>query len=262
MIDLLSFNGLQALRSFITCDTLFAFDLDGTLAPIVANPAAVEIPETIRTEMEKLTRLAVTAIITGRSRADALSRLGFEPRYLVGNHGVEGLPGQQYDLMELQRLVHGWEEQLTSLLPPFIRSVTQCEHKGSSLSLHYRHAPDPHVVYAALCDATDQLIPAPRQVGGKSVINLIPQGIPHKGDALLQLMEHSGCHKAFFLGDDETDEDVFRLNNSRIFSACVGAERLTAARYYLEKQQDTERLLRELSARLEFHEDTSERCIQ
>jgi len=49
------------------------------------------------------------------------------------------------------------------------------------------------------------------------VENLIPRGAPHKGDALLHLLDFSGCGRALFAGDDETDEDVFRLDDPRIF---------------------------------------------
>ena len=37
--------GRAALSTFVDASTLFAFDLDGTLAPIVPDPAAIIIPE-------------------------------------------------------------------------------------------------------------------------------------------------------------------------------------------------------------------------
>lgn len=247
MIDLLSRQGLRDLQQFLTSDTLFAFDLDGTLAPIVADPAAVEIPEEIRREMEQLTGLATTAIITGRSRGDALSRLGFKPRFLVGNHGAEGLPGKEDKAGELAALILDWKTQLDDLLVPEISAATFFELKNSSLSLHYRHADHPQMVHAALLEAIKQLEPPPRRIGGKFVENLIPHGMPDKGEALLQLMQHTGCSRAFFLGDDETDEDVFKHDLPQIFSACVGRDRPTAARYVVEHQVQTAQLIQELS---------------
>lgn len=243
MIELLGTDGLASLQNFITPATLFAFDLDGTLAPIVDDPSAVKIPATIRKELEQLSARAVTAIITGRSQSDALPRLGFKPHYLVGNHGAEGLPGSQGEQQQLRTVVKDWEQQLAVLLPPQIRSATLLERKEYSLSLHYRHAPDPVATHTALLSAISRLDPAPRRIGGKCVENLIPRGTPHKGDALVRLINHAGCPSAFFLGDDETDEDVFRLEDPRIFSACVGTERATAARYYLKNIAETERLL-------------------
>jgi trehalose 6-phosphate phosphatase len=92
-----------------------------------------------------------------------------------------------------------------------------------------------------------RLEPPPRRIGGKFVENLIPHGMPDKGEALLHLMRHTGCSRAFFLGDDETDEDVFKLDLPQIFSACVGRDRTTAARYVVEQQVQTAQLIQELS---------------
>ena len=246
MIRLLSDIGLADLRSFVSTDTLFAFDLDGTLAPIVAEPSAILVPGDVQELMKRLSALAVTAVITGRARKDALAYLGFEPRYLVGNHGAEGLPGRVGEDRELFGMVEGWEQQLSLLLNPEVRQATFFESKGSTLSLHYRHAADPQAVHAALLAAISRLEPAPRRIGGKFVENLIPRGAPHKGDALLFLLDCSGCGTALFAGDDETDEDLFRLDDPRIFPVCVGLERPTAARYALEGQQEMALLLREL----------------
>jgi len=64
-------------------------------------------------------------------------------------------------------------------------------------------------------------------------------------------LDFSGCGRALFAGDDETDEDLFRLDDPRIFSVCVGLDRPTAARYALEGQQEMALLLRELVTILE-----------
>ncbi len=245
MISLLTPEGLEALLPVVTPNTLFAFDLDGTLAPIVDDPQAVIVPETIRTSMIQLAARVPTAVITGRARGDALSRLGFTPRYLIGNHGNEGLPNKAAGITE-EQLIKSWYRQLQALLPPPTRDEILFEDKGSSLALHYRHASDTSTVHAALLTAIAQLKPQPRRIGGVFVENLIPPWAPHKGDALLYLMDNAKSERAFFLGDDETDEDIFRLNDARIFSVCVGTGRPTAARYYLKNQSETANLLQML----------------
>lgn len=246
MIRLLSDAGMADLRSFVTTDTLFAFDLDGTLAPIVAEPSEIRVPEDLLNMIKQLSSLAVTAVITGRSRNDALTHIGFQPQFLVGNHGAEGLPGLATEDSRLFQMVEGWEKQLLSLLDPETVASILFESKGSTLSLHYRHASDPVAVHGTLLSAIARLVPAPRHIGGKFVENLIPQGAPHKGDALLHLLNCSGCSRALFIGDDETDEDVFRIGDSRIFSICVGLDRPTVAAYALERQQEMGQLLQEL----------------
>lgn len=236
MIDLLSPEGREALQKTVTSATLLAFDLDGTLAPIVDDPTKVALSPAIRQQMQQLSSLAPTAIITGRSCGDARQRLGFEPRYLVGNHGLEGLPDSPGVTQELSGIIEGWCQQLEKLLAPELLQMLYLEKKSGSLSLHYRQVPDPQAAHILLLMAIQQLEPGPRLVGGKFVENLIPDGLPHKGDALLRLMTHAGSPAALFLGDDETDEDVFRLDDPRILSVSVGQERVTAARYVVYDQ--------------------------
>ena len=246
MIYLFSAAGRAALHAFVTQTTLYAFDLDGTLAPIVDDPAGITIPAKVRRSLKQLDGLAPVAVITGRSRADALAHLGFTPRYLVGNHGAEGLPGQEGQDGSRHEQVAAWEQQLTELLPPEIRSSILFEYKGESLSMHYRHAACPDDVHAAMLAAIDLLVPPPRRVGGKFVENLIPQGAPHKGDALLCIMKHLECRRAVFVGDDETDEDVFRLADDSIFGIRIGKDSGSAAGSYLLSQREIVPLLDEL----------------
>lgn len=246
MIDILSPPGLAVLRSFVTPQTLCAFDLDGTLAPIIDDPAAVALPVAVQQAMQQLCSLVPVAIITGRGCDDARPRLKFAPRYLVGNHGLEGLPDRTVNLAELRALIDYWNRELHRLLPASILPELLVEAKAGSLSLHYRHAADPVAAHRLLLDAIGQLQPQPRYVGGKYVENLIPQGAPDKGTALLRLMEHSGSRQALFVGDDVTDEDVFELDNPRILSVCVGTERPTAARYALQDQTAIAQLLRQV----------------
>jgi len=62
-------------------------------------------------------------------------------------------------------------------------------------------------------------------------------------------MNQAGCPKGFFVGDDETDEDVFRLDHESIFTVRVGGKTGSLARFcfYLRNQQEIARLLREIS---------------
>ncbi len=241
MIDLLSPHGLSALRKFITPKTVFAFDLDGTLAPIIDKPSAVKVPEEICNTMQSLSNIAVTAVITGRSRIDAEKRLCFKPHFLIGNHGSEGLPG--VIKQDFLTTVKNWEKQLKSLLKPEYSAKLFFEQKGNSLSIHYRNTDNPTKIHNAILEAISFLNPEPHRIGGKFVENLIPEGLPNKGDALLRIIEYSGCNQAFFLGDDETDEDVFKLQNPGILSGCIGLDRKTAAKYFLRSQAKTAELL-------------------
>jgi trehalose 6-phosphate phosphatase len=243
--NLLDDAGLTELRSFVDAGTLLAFDLDGTLAPIVADPSAIVIPGHIRESVTRLCAMATVVILTGRGREDALSFLGFEPRMVVGNHGAEGLPGWEEREREFRELCAGWKQQLHLCLAGTSKGIV-LEDKRLSLSLHYRNAAGRGEAFTTIMEAIGTLVPAPERISGKFVENVVPQGAPRKGRALLDIMRYFGTGRALFVGDDATDEDVFRLRYERIFGVRVGASSSTAAEYYLNDQQEIGCLLREI----------------
>lgn len=243
-------TALSNLADFIDRATLFAFDLDGTLVPIVSYPAAIGIQDTVRKAFADLNEQASVAVITGRSRSDALMHLGITPRYLIGNHGVEGLPGWASRENDFIRTAQEWQNQLDILLPLEDSAGIEIENKGATLSIHYRHAVNIHAALASILLATEQLLPQPRRISGKFVENLLPEGAPDKGVALCLLMQQEGFTKGFFAGDDETDEHVFRLDHENIFTVRVGKSAGSQATFYLRGQHEVARLLREIKKTL------------
>jgi trehalose 6-phosphate phosphatase len=86
-------------------------------------------------------------------------------------------------------------------------------------------------------------------IGGKLVVNVLPPGAPHKGVALERERHRLGCDTALFVGDDETDEDVFALDRpGRLVTVRVGRARATQASYCLRGQAEIDRLLGRLIA--------------
>ena len=246
MLYLFSDAGRAALRGFVDRTALFAFDLDGTLAPIVADPSRIKLSQEVRRGLIRLSRMASVAIITGRARADARAHLGFNPPFLVGNHGAEGLSGGDHREHDFVRLCHAWEDQLHELLPNGRNSGIVVENKGATLSIHYRNAPDRDMARRKIIGAVHRLAPLPRLGSGKFVENLVPQDAPNKGEALDLIMQHSGCPRALFVGDDETDEDVFRLRNGNIFGIRVGMNSESAAGNFIREQKEILPLLDEI----------------
>lgn len=229
-----SSGGLAALASYVAPDTLFAFDLDGTLAPIVEDYSAAQVAEPIRTTLERLVKLAKVAVITGRSRKDALTILGFEPHLLVGNHGSEWPPPRGNRNWQQIQLCLKWQEQLNYKLS-FVHGI-EIEFKGESVSIHYRKADDQGSALARINAVIETLEPFPRRIGGKYVVNLLPMEAFTKGDALVATLDMFELKRAIFVGDDVTDEEVFLLQNVDVFGIHIGNGDRTAAPYYLKKQ--------------------------
>jgi len=248
-------NAISKMRDFIGRDTLFAFDLDGTLAPIVPKPGLIGIPDPIRRELALLNEQASVAVITGRSREDARQHLGLSPRYLIGNHGAEGLPGWEDREEVFSVIADQWESQLNELLPVEKRNGIMLENKGVTLSIHYRHVCNIKYTHKMILEAIRQLNPPPRRIGGQFIENLLPAGAPDKGIAIKMLMEKSGCHKGFFAGDDETDEDVFRLNDQRIFTVRIGVNSFSDALFYLHNQNEILKLISEINKVLKIRKN-------
>ncbi|SEQ97508.1 trehalose 6-phosphatase [Solimonas aquatica] len=246
MIPILSPGGRAALAEFLRPNTLLAFDYDGTLAPIVDDPAQAQLRPRTQRLLQALARRRPTAVLSGRARADVLRLLAGIPLLeVVGNHGAEayGLPPRLVTLR-----VEQWRQQLQARLQEF--PGVQIEDKRLSLSLHYRHCDDAAAVEQQLRSLCREL-PGVRLLGGKSVLNLLPVDAPCKGQGLRQVLERLGCPRAVFVGDDETDESVFRWRDpQRLLGVRVGRCERTAAEYLLESQADIDELLELLRAPL------------
>lgn len=242
--------GLAALAKFITLDTLFAFDLDGTLAPIVDDYTTAQVPEPVRVTLKRLASLAKVAVITGRSRKDALEILGFEPQLLVGNHGAEWPRDSNSRNVQFVQWCISWRERLTEMLGA-VQGV-EVEFKGESISLHYRRAIDQESAVSHIDTAIKKLSPGPRRIGGKYVVNLMPMEALTKGEALLAAMDRFRLERAMFFGDDVTDEEVFQLKRVDLFGVHIGKDVHTAATYYLDSQSDILGLLNCIVGIIEF----------
>jgi trehalose 6-phosphate phosphatase len=235
--DILGRRCRPLLRELAARRTLLAFDFDGTLAPIVASRHHARLsPTTVRLLLAVASRWPC-AVISGRSRADVDSRLG-GARLLavVGNHGAEAqppLPGAA----RWRRRVRAWRRRLEAELGG-VRGI-DVEDKGLSLAVHVRGVAARPAAERALLG-----LPGARIVGGKRVLNAVVREAPDKGEALARLVGRGGYERVLFVGDDDTDEDVFRRPAGvPLVGVAVGRLRRTEAAYYLRRQGDVARLL-------------------
>ena len=241
MENILSPSNREVLAQIAWSNVLLAFDFDGTLAPIVVDRETATIPAPIRTLLEELSLRYPCAIISGRSRDDVLKRVrGIQVWSVVGNHGLEPSEGAPGAVAEVQR----WRRMLVRRLAgaPGI----SVEDKVYSLAIHYRRCRKKREVVKMIREAIRPLKDV-RVIRGKAVVNLIPPDAPHKGVALERLRAVLGCDTALYLGDDETDEDVFALDQpGRLLGIRVGRNARSAAGYYLKSQSEVAALLQVL----------------
>ena len=252
MTPLYSDAGRARLDAIVQPGVLCVFDFDGTLSPIVPVPGEAFLPVPVLARLQTLQRLARIGILTGRALADIAPRLNFTPDFLVGNHGLEGLPQSSQQIGQFQKLCRTWHADVRQALDsgPLSDPGVMVEDKMISLSVHYRHAQRHEPVATALRALFAGLTPAPRIIGGKYVFNLLPHAAGDKGTAFEQLMQRSGAPSAVYVGDDVTDEDVFRLQRPDLLSIRIGQSQHSSAEFFLRRHVDIVRLLDDLIQRL------------
>ncbi len=224
--------------------TLCAFDFDGTLSPIVDRPDQAVMGRRTRGLLGRLAALYPCVIVSGRSRADLLARLGgVQVARVIGNHGAETEATTRKPVRRMER----WKASL--LLDLGALPGVWVEDKGLSLAVHYRQSPQKTAARRRILAAALNLDQV-RVVGGKQVVNLVVNSAPDKGAALANERNRMRCDWALYVGDDENDEDAFALDGN-IVPVRIGRKQPSHARYYLRTQAEIDQLLELLvSARL------------
>jgi len=173
------------------------FDVDGTLAPIVPDPADARVPETTRAELRRLAgRYGLVACISGRTSEVARAIVGVPELTYVGEHGLELEPaaGEWSERIHVFGASAGWP----------------VEEKPFSAAFHYRTAADP----AAARQRLEEIEAAARAQGlrtrwGRLVLEVLPPVEASKRTAVSHLLEQHGLRRALYAGDDTTDLDAF-----------------------------------------------------
>jgi len=239
-------QGVAALHRLLHRPALLAFDFDGTLAPICKDPKDARTPASWHAHLTLINRHWPIAVISGRQMADLAPRVGFEPAFLVGNHGAEStmtnarIPSMG-SLDAARRL-------LASQRVPIDALGVEVEDKGMSLAVHYRRASRASVA-SAFVDRLLRCLPPDLSVSkGKAVFNITVSAAPDKGDALRSAMHASGVAHALFVGDDSNDEAAFAAASPGSVTVRIGTRFApTHARFALATQRQLGQLLRTLA---------------
>lgn len=241
MKHLLEKEGLRVLEGYCFSRPIFAFDYDGTLAEIVDNPIKAVMSEAVQSAFYSVARFAPVSVISGRKRSEIVNFLDKGADFVIGNHGLEGLQEGVSSLSGAASSCRAWMEQLASLQKIAGISI---EDKTYSLSIHYRKSSERIVARSTILDTASTLTPSPRIIMGKCVVNLVSPGAPHKGVALLEVMLKANCKSAIYFGDDDNDEDVFRLGEESLLTVRVGKSKDSAAMYYVNSQDEVAETLK------------------
>ena len=195
-----------------------ASDFDGTLAPIVSNPADARALPHAAEALVALANVARTSVVlvSGRALATLRELSAMPPTvHLVGSHGAELDTGfaNPIDTELLERIT----AELTAIAAG--RPGVAVEAKPASVALHVRNATAADG--AAALDAARAASESwdAEQTAGKAVLEFAVV-TTDKGAAVDALREQLGATAAVFFGDDVTDEKAFR----RMRKADVGVK--------------------------------------
>ncbi|WP_448379629.1 trehalose-phosphatase [Gloeomargarita sp.] len=207
-------------------------DYDGTLTPIVPDPAQAFLPASGEALLRQLCRhpLLRVAIVSGRSVLQLqgfLAALQGEALTLCGLHG-----GEIYVLQKGEFLRQPARAQIQEQLQPLRDAISTglqaaklldlgvlIEDKTYSVAVHYRQAAaavkQQVIELLHSLFAQDREMTAPfRLQPGKEVLEVLPRTFD-KGDCVAFLWDIWQVRQGCYIGDDLTDEAAFAAVNQR-----------------------------------------------
>lgn len=230
-------------------------DYDGTLAPIVTDPAKAVMSEVTRNCLGKLATIINVAIVSGRDRKDVEARVGFRNLIYAGSHGydISGPDNFTYQQPEGNDAVV-YLDQATKNLSEQLKSIPGAvvERKKYAIAVHYRNVEEKNVekVINAVDNELKKYIKL-KKGEGKKILELKPGADWHKGKAVLWLMETLNFTKdnfiPVFIGDDITDEDALKSIEKDGLGILVGSHgQETAATFRLDSIEEVNSFLKML----------------
>jgi trehalose 6-phosphate phosphatase len=191
-------------------------DVDGVLAPIVAQPDDAHMPETTRRPLiEVARRYGTVACVSGRRASDARRIVSLGSIAYLGNHGAEVLrPGAIAP--ELDRELQAWTRRIQSFMrdtygEELKRLRVRLEDKEAIAALHWRGVPDEEAAEQAIRAVAERAESSGYKTHwGRKVLEIRPPVRIDKGAGIVGLLRDADLAAAIYVGDDRTDIDAFR----------------------------------------------------
>jgi trehalose 6-phosphate phosphatase len=246
------FEAMPEIGARITAAShlLVCLDFDGTLTPIVEDPAMAYLSPQIERVLRSLSECdgVTLAIVSGRSRSDLQTRVGLPGVIHAGNHGLE-ISGKGFVFVEFAAALasvplHALAADLAARLDTIPGAFV--EDKGLTLSVHYRQAARADakeveaIVHRALANTHHPFLLS----AGDQVYDIRPCVCWNKGTAVRWIVDHLGQQDllVIYVGDETTDEDAFAAVPDGI-TVRVGIPAETAAGFHVECPTQVRRFL-------------------
>jgi trehalose 6-phosphate phosphatase len=225
-------------------DCLAAFDYDGTLAPIVADPERARPHPRIPGALTRVAaRVGTVAVLTGRPAQTAVDLAGFigtaglDSLVVVGHYGLERWDASSQELTRTSPPagLDAVRHELPGLLARLGLGDATVEDKVLSVAVHVRRMADPETAYQVLVQPLTELAERHGLVAepGRLVLE-VRAGEMDKGRALRALVEERAARSVIFVGDDLGDlaafDEVDRLRDGGVpgLLVCSASDEVTA----------------------------------
>ncbi|MDB5192769.1 MAG: trehalose 6-phosphatase, trehalose 6-phosphate synthase [Segetibacter sp.] len=239
-------------RDFVKAEKrCILLDYDGTLAPFTRMPSQAKPEESLLRFLENITgdNQNEVVIISGRDAETLDKWLGHLNLNFVAEHGAF-IKYRGEDWQSQIAVPNDWKNEIRPLLQAF---VTRCagslmEEKQNTLTWHYRntHPGLGFIRSRELLNNLSQLTAnTPVQViDGNKVIEVRLTGID-KGITALKVLNQYKPDFTLCIGDDTTDEDMFKALNNNAYTIRIG-NHATSANYNILLQTDVLSVLKSI----------------
>ncbi|MFH1453120.1 MAG: bifunctional alpha,alpha-trehalose-phosphate synthase (UDP-forming)/trehalose-phosphatase [Armatimonadota bacterium] len=232
---------------------ILLLDYDGSLVPFAKHPQLAKPPQELLVLLRELSEDPKTQviIISGRDKETLGQWFASVPVALVAEHGAWIKEQGENDWKMLKPLSKDWKDQVHPLMEVYSDRLpgSFVEDKDYSVAWHYRKA-DPEQASLRAKELLDNLMELTRSINvqvlqGNKVIEVRCAGVD-KGNASLNWVSRNKPDFIMGIGDDHTDEDMFRSLPKRAYSIKVGLGS-TYAKYSLHSYAEVRKLLEDFA---------------
>jgi len=243
----------QLARDFTAARKRMLFlDYDGTMIPFADEPRQAAPDEALLKTLKNLSHRPDTSvvIISGRDRETLEKWFGGVGAGLVAEHGIWIRRARgSWELAAVSAT--DWKPQVLPLITMYTDGVpgSFIEEKEFSIAWHYRKA-DPELASIRAIELIDELVEFTSNINvhvlhGNKVVELRNAGAD-KGTAAKHLLASGSCDFIFAIGDDWTDEDLFKALPGTAYTIKVGFGS-SFARFSVKSHQEARALIESLA---------------
>ncbi len=231
--------------------TIF-LDYDGTLVPFARHPMEARPDSELLRLLGRLSedRKNKVVLLSGRDKNTLYEWFSALNVGLVAEHGIWIREKGKKDFRTIRPLKNSWKEQVLPMLNTYSDRLpgSFVEEKDYSIVLHYRQS-DPEHASVVLKSALENLIRFTANIDvhvlqGSKNIEVRCSGVNKGTSALRWLAKYDGDF-VMAIGDDLTDEDLFKALPPESFTIKVGITQ-SHARYNIYDHTEVRELLGQL----------------